>query len=283
MNLYAVENIMNFSENRKEVKNLDMFSVLHPLNNRHGIVYGEHVFDCMLRMYMYIRMYAILDESIEIMKLGNKMSVSKKSAMNEILNMPFECLMTDGMYIVNRTWMGNEIEFEVMFAVCLNKIMQHSDIYLELTKDIYYIYVMDGDSKRLMSSSGVVAKDGEISLVGENMFGFAMMKAFDFIDSNVVELKSVKMLSSPFVIEMECDERFDALLTFCVESIANAAIRVSLRKSVIMSDYDEGIIDLYLMIDIGERNKTRLRDVLLKLPKMERINSAKTEITDFAE
>lgn len=271
MNLYTVENIMDFSENRKEVKNLDMFSVLHPLNNRHAIVYKERLFDCMLRMYMYIRMYAVLDGNIGIMKLGNRMSVSRKSAMNEILDMPFECLMTDGMYIVDRTWMGNEIEFEVMYAVCLNKIMQHSDIYLESAKGIHYIYVMDGDS-RLMSGSSIVAEDGKISLTGENMFGFAMMKAFDFINSKVVEFKSARMSGSPSVIEMECNERFDALLAFCVESMANAAIKVYLRKPVIMSDYGDGIIDLYLMIDIGERNKARLRDVLLELPEVKKVS-----------
>lgn len=280
MNLYTIENIMNFSGGRKETKSLDMFSALHPLNNRHAIVYEEHVFDCMLRMYMYMRMHAVPDESVRIMKSGNKLSVSRKDAMNEILNMPFGRLMTDGMYIVDRTWMGNEIEFEVMYAVCLNKIMQHNDIYLELVKDIDCVYIMDGNSKRLMSGNGFIVKNGEIVFTGKNMFGFAMMKAFDFICSKVVELESVKVLDSPLVIRMECNRRFDALLAFCAESVANAAIGMVIWKSIVVSDNDKGTVDLYLMIDIGEENKARLRDVLLELPEVERIGSAKT---DFAE
>lgn len=280
MNLYTVENIMNFSGCRKETKSLDMFSALHPLNNRHAIVYREHVFDCMLRMYMYIRMHAIHDESIGIMKFGEKLNVSRKSAMDEVLNMPFECLMTDGMYIVDRTWMGNEIEFEVMYAVCLNKIMQHNDIYLELVKDINCVYIVNGNSKRLMSDGGFIVKNGEVTFTGKNMFGFAMMKAFDFIYGKIAKLESVKVLSNPFIIRMECSRRFDTLLAFCAESIANAAIGTSLWKSVIMSDNDKGIVDLYLMIDIGEENEERLRNVLLELPEVKRIDSAKT---DFAE
>lgn len=280
MNLYTVENIMNFSGCRKEEKSLDMFSALHPLNNRHAIVYGEHVFDCMLRMYMYMRMHAIHDESIRIMKFGEKLNVSRKSAMSEIMNMPFERLMTDGMYIVDRTWMDNEIEFEVMYAVCLNKIMQHGDIYLELVKDINCVYIMDGNSKRLMSGGGFIVKNGEVTFTGKNMFGFAMMKAFDFIVGKIAKLESVKVLSSPFIIRMECNRRFDILLAFCAESIANAAIGISLWKSVITSDNDKGIVDLYLMIDIGEENEERLRGVLLELPEVKRIDSVKT---DFAE
>lgn len=280
MNLYTVENIMNFSGCRKEEKSLDMFSALHPLNNRHPIIYGEHVFDCMLRMYMYMRMHAIHDKSIRIMKFGEKLNVSRKSAMDEVLNMPFECLMTDGMYIVDRTWMGNEIEFEVMYAVCMNNIMQHNDIYLELVKDINCVYIVNGSSKRLMSGGGFIVKNGEVAFTGKNMFGFAMMKAFDFIYGKIAKLESVKVLSNPFIIRMECNRRFDTLLAFCAESIANAAIGTSLWKSVITSDNDKGIVDLYLMIDIGEENKERLRSVLLELPEVKRIDSVKT---DFAE
>lgn len=281
MNTYTVKNINGFSKDRKEVKNLDMFSILYPLNNRHGIVYGEHVFDCMLRMYMYMRMRAIHDESIGIMKFGEKLSISRRSAMSEIMNMPFESLMTDGMYTVDRTWMGNEIEFEVMYAVCINKIMQHGDIYLELVKDINCIYIMNGSSKRLMSGKGFIVKNGEAIFTGKNMFGFAMMKAFDFIYSKVSKLESVvKRLDSPFAIRMECNESFDSLLAFCAESIANAAIGMSLWKSIVMSDNGKGIVDLYIMIDIGEENKARLCDILSKLPEVKRIGSAKT---DFAE
>lgn len=280
MNLYTVENIMNFSGCRKEEKSLDMFSALHPLSNRHPIVYGEHVFDCMLRMYMYMRMHAILNGNIRIVKFGEKLNVSRRSAMDEILNMPFECLMTDGMYIVDRTWMGNEIEFEVMYAVCLNKIMQHNDIYLELVKDINCVYIVNGNSKRLMSGNGFIVKNGEVVFTGKNMFGFAMMKAFDFIYGKIAELESVKILGSPFVIRMECNRRFDVLLAFCAESVANAAIGTSMWESVITSDNDKGIVDLYLMIDIGRKNKERLRGVLLELPEVERIDSVKT---DFAE
>lgn len=281
MNLYTVENIMSFSGCRKEEKSLDMFSALHPLNNRHPIVYGEHVFDCMLRMYMYMRMHAILNGNIRIVKFGEKLNVSRRSAMSEIMNMPFESLMTDGMYIVDRTWMGNEIEFEVMYAVCLNKIMQHNDIYLELVKDINCVYIMNGSSKRLMSGKGFIVKNGEVVFTGKNMFGFAMMKAFDFIYGKVAKLESVvKRLSRPFVIRIECNERFDSLLAFCTESIANAAIGMAIWKSIVMSDNGNGIVDLYIMIDIGEENKARLCDILSELPEVERIDSAKT---DFAE
>lgn len=264
MNLYTVDNMMTLGR-RKDIRTLDIFSILHPLNNLHGIVHEGHVFDCMLRMYMYIRMYAIPDGNIMIMKFGQRMSVSRKSAMDEILNMSFENLLTDWMYIVDKSWMGDEIEFEVMYAVCLSKIMQHSDIHFELAKDTHCIYLMDGSSKRLMSR-GNITDEG---FIGKNMFGFAMMKAFDFITGKSVRLESARMSDRPLIIRMKYDERFGALLTFCVETVADAVI--GMRRPVVASKCDDGTIDLYLMVDMNGKDKETLCDALSELTGIHKI------------
>lgn len=271
MNTYTVKNINGFSKDRKEVKNLDMFSILHPLNNRHGIVYGEHVFDCMLRMYMYIRMYAINDNEIDVIRYGAKIRCRRDYVIKSIYNMPFDILMTDGMDLIYRTWLGDEIEFEIMRAVCLYKIMQHEDVHFELTKDIYYIYVMDGDSKKLMSSNGIVRDNGEIDIVGENMFGFAMMKAFDLINGNPLEVK-LKHLYKPIHIELKCDKRFSPVISFCSEIIIESMLDVIPNKRVVVSNYDDDFVDIYITVSIGEDDRIRLGNILLELPTVKRID-----------
>lgn len=93
MNKYNVDNINCFSDNRIEVRFIDSNSILHPMNNRHGIVYREKVFDCMFRMHAYLRMMAITEESVEIMYGGRKYKVSRNEAMRNILEKSYVMLI----------------------------------------------------------------------------------------------------------------------------------------------------------------------------------------------
>ena len=115
------------------------------MNNRHGIVYRDS--DCMFRMYAYLRMMAITEGSVEIMYGGRKYSVSKNEAMRNILEKSYVMLYSECIEFIEKTWLGDDIEFEVMQAVCMYKILQHEDVIFELANNTYSTGIVRGDSQ----------------------------------------------------------------------------------------------------------------------------------------
>lgn len=268
MNRYNVDNINCFSDSRVEVRFIDSSSILHPMNNRHGIVYGETVFDCMFRMYTYLRMMAITEDSVKIMYGGRRYSVSKDEAMRNILEKSYVMLYSECIEFIEKTWLGDDIEFEVMQAVCMYKILQHEDVMFELAKNMYSIDIVKGDSKILMSNGCIVKSDKTIHIEGRNMFGFAMMKAFDFIDNRFVKIENIRKIWPAKTIVLQCEKRFESLLAVCADILTIGLLRMKCFTRSIRSDYDDGMISIYFTIDIDSRSIRKLTDILLEMPTM---------------
>lgn len=268
MNRYNVDNINCFSDSRVEVRFIDSSSILHPMNNRHGIVYGETVFDCIFRMYAYLRMMAITEDSVKIMYGGRRYSVSKDEAMRNILEKSYVMLYSECIEFIEKTWLGDDIEFEVMQAVCMYKILQHEDVMFELAKNMYSIDIVKGDSKILMSNGCIVKSDKTIHVEGRNMFGFAMMKAFDFIDNRFVKIENIRKIWPAKTIVLQCEKRFESLLAVCADILTIGLLRMKCFTRSIRSDYDNGMITVYFTIDIDGRSIRKLTDILLEMPTM---------------
>lgn len=266
MNTYNVDNINCFSDNRVEVRFIDSDSILHPMNNRHGIVYRGKIFDCMFRMYAYLRMMAITKGNVEIMHGGKKYNVSKDEAMRNILEKSYVMLYPECIEFIEKTWLGDDIEFEVMQAVCMYKILQHEDVMFELAKNEYSIDIVKGDSRVLMSRGCIVKSDKTIHVEGKNMFGFAMMKAFDFIDDRFVKIENIKKIWPAKTIVLQCEKRFESLLTVCVNILTIGLLRMNCFTRSIRSDYYDGIITIYFTIDIDNRSIKKLKNILLEMP-----------------
>lgn len=268
MNTYNVDNINCFSDWRVEVRFIDSNSILHPMNNRHGIVFRGKVFDCMFRMYAYLRMTAITEESVEIMYGGRKYKVSKDEAMRNILEKSYVMLYSECIEFIEKTWLGDDIEFEVMQAVCMYKILQHEDVMFELANNTYSIDIVKGDSKVLMSRGCIVKSDKTIHVEGKNMFGFAMMKAFDFIDSRFVKIENIRKIWPAKKITLQCEKRFESLLAICAHILTIGLLRMECFTRSIRPDYYDGIIFIYFTIDIDGRSIRKLTDILLEMPTM---------------
>lgn len=268
MNRYNVDNINCFSNNRIEVRFIDSNSILHPMNNRHGIVYGEKVFDCMFRMYAYLRMLAITEESVEIMYGGRKYSVSRDEAMRNILEKSYVMLYSECIEFIEKTWLGDDIEFEVMQAVCMYKILQHEDVMFELVNNTHSIDIVKGDSKTLMSSGCIVRSDKTIHVEGKNMFGFAMMKAFDFINDRFVKVENIRKIWPAKKIVLQCEKRFESLLTVCAKILTIGLLRMKCFARGITSDCWNEMVIIYFTINIDSRSIRKLTDILLEMPTM---------------
>lgn len=268
MNKYNVDNINSFSDNRVKVRFIDSSSILHPMNNRHGIVYKGEVFDCMFRMYAYLRMMAITKNNVRIMYGGRKYSVSRDEAMRNILEKSYVMLYSECIEFIEKTWMGDDIEFEIMQAVCMYKILQHEDVMFELANNAHSIDIVKGDSEVLMSRGCTVKSDKTIHVEGKNMFGFAMMKAFDFIDNRFVKIENIRKTWPAKTIVLECEKRFESLLTVCAKILTIGLLRMKCFTRSIKSDCWDGLITIYFTIDIDSRSIRKLTDILLEMPTM---------------
>ena len=268
MNKYNVDNINCFSNNRIEVRFIDSSSILHPMNNRHGIVYREKIFDCMFRMYAYLRMMAITEDSVEIMYGGRKYNVSRDEAMRNILEKSYVMLYSECIEFIEKTWLGDDIELEIMQAVCMYKILQHEDVMFELASNAHSIDIVKGDSEVLMSRGCIVRSDKTIHVEGKNMFGFAMMKAFDFIDNRFVKIENIRKTWPAKTIVLECEKRLESLLTVCAKILTIGLLRMKCFTRSIKSDCWDGLITIYFTIDIDSRSIRKLTDALLEMPPM---------------
>lgn len=266
MNKYNVDNINSFSDNRAKVRFIDSNSILHPMNNRHGIVYRGKVFDCMFRMYAYLRMMAITKNNVGIMYGGRKYSVSRDEAMRNILEKSYVMLYSECIEFIEKTWLGDDIEFEIMQAVCMYKILQHEDVMFELANNTHSIDIVKGDSEVLMSRGCIVKSDKTIHVEGKNMFGFAMMKAFDFIDNRFVKIENIRKTWPAKTIVLECEKRFESLLTICAKILTIGLLRMKCFTRSIKSDCWDGLITIYFTIDIDSGNIRKLTDILLEMP-----------------
>lgn len=266
MNKYNVDNINSFSDNRVNVRFIDSSSILHPMNNRHGIVYRGNVFDCMFRMYAYLRMMAIIRNNVGIMYGGRKYSASKDEAMRNILEKSYVMLYSECIEFIEKTWLGDDIEFEIMQAVCMYKILQHEDVMFELASNAHSIDIVKGDSEVLMSRGCTVRSDKTIHVEGKNMFGFAMMKAFDFINDRFVKIENIRKIWPAKKIVLECDKRFESLLTVCAKILTIGLLRMKCFTRGIISDCWNGLITIYFTIDIDSRSIKKLTDILLEMP-----------------
>lgn len=268
MNKYNADNINSFSDNRVKVRFIDSSSILHPMNNRHGIVYREKVFDCMFRMYAYLRMMAITKNKVGIMYGGRKYSVNRDKAMRNILEKSYVMLYSECIEFIEKTWLGDDIEFEIMQAVCMYKILQHEDVMFELASNAHSIDIVKGDSEVLMSRGCIVRSDKTIHVEGKNMFGFAMMKAFDFIDNRFVKIENIRKIWPAKTVVLECEKRFESLLTVCAKILTIGLLRMKCFTRSIKSDCWDGLITIYFTIDIDNRSIGKLTDVLLEMPTM---------------
>ena len=268
MNKYNADNINSFSDNRVKVRFIDSSSILHPMNNRHGIVYREKVFDCMFRMYAYLRMMAITKNKVGIMYGGRKYSVNRDKAMRNILEKSYVMLYSECIEFIEKTWLGDDIEFEIMQAVCMYKILQHEDVMFELANNAHSIDIVKGDSEVLMSRGCIVRSDKTIHVEGKNMFGFAMMKAFDFIDNRFVKIENIRKTWPAKTIVLECEKRFESLLTVCAKILTIGLLRMKCFTRSIQSDCWDGLITIYFTIDIDSRSIRKLTDALLEMPTM---------------
>ena len=268
MNKYNADNINSFSDNRVKVRFIDSSSILHPMNNRHGIVYREKVFDCMFRMYAYLRMMAITKNKVGIMYGGRKYSVNRDEAMRNILEKSYVMLYSECIEFIEKTWLGDDIEFEIMQAVCMYKILQHEDVMFELASNAHSIDIVKGDSEVLMSRGCIVRSDKTIHVEGKNMFGFAMMKAFDFIDNRFVKIENIRKIWPAKTVVLECEKRFESLLTVCAKILTIGLLRMKCFTRSIKSDCWDGLITIYFTIDIDNRSIGKLTDVLLEMPTM---------------
>lgn len=266
MNKYNVDNINSFSDNRVNVRFIDSSSILHPMNNRHGIVYRGNVFDCMFRMYAYLRMMAIIRNNVGIMYGGRKYSASKYEAMRNILEKSYVMLYSECIEFIEKTWLGDDIEFEIMQAVCMYKILQHEDVMFELASNAHSIDIVKGDSEVLMSRGCIVKSDKTIHIEGKNMFGFAMMKAFDFINDRFVKIENIRKIWPAKKIVLECDKRFESLLTVCAKILTIGLLRMKCFTRGIISDCWNGLITIYFTIDIDSGSIKKLTDILLEMP-----------------
>lgn len=266
MNKYNVDNINSFSDNRVNVRFIDSSSILHPMNNRHGIVYRGTVFDCMFRMYAYLRMMAIIRNNVGIIYGGRKYSASKDEAMRNILEKSYVMLYSECIEFIEKTWLGDDIEFEIMQAVCMYKILQHEDVMFELASNAHSIDIVKGDSEVLMSRGCTVRSDKTIHVEGKNMFGFAMMKAFDFINDRFVKIENIRKTWPAKKIVLECDKRFESLLTVCAKILTIGLLRMKCFTRGIISDCWNGLITIYFTIDIDSRSIKKLTDILLEMP-----------------
>ena len=268
MNKYNADNINSFSDNRVKVRFIDSSSILHPMNNRHGIVYREKVFDCMFRMYAYLRMMAITKNKVGIMYGGRKYSVNRDKAMRNILEKSYVMLYSECIEFIEKTWLGDDIEFEIMQAVCMYKILQHEDVMFELANNAHSIDIVKGDSEVLMSRGCIVRSDKTIHVEGKNMFGFAMMKAFDFIDNRFVKIENIRKTWPAKTIVLECEKRLESLLTVCAKILTIGLLRMKCFTRSIQSDCWDGLITIYFTIDIDSRSIRKLTDALLEMPTM---------------
>lgn len=222
----------------------------------------------MFRMYAYLRMMAITEDNVKIMYGGRRYSVSKNEAMRNILEKSYVMLYSECIEFIEKTWLGDDIEFEVMQAVCMYKILQHEDVMFELANNTYSIDIVKGDSKILMSNGCIVKSDKTIHVEGRNMFGFAMMKAFDFIDNRFVKIENVRKIWPAKTIVLQCEKRFESLLTVCANILTIGLLRMECFTRSVRSDYDDGMISIYFTIDIDGRSIRKLTDILLEMPAM---------------
>lgn len=146
------------------------------------------------------------------------------------------------------------------------KILQHEDVMFELANNTYSIDIVKGDSKVLMSNGCIVKSDKTIHVEGRNMFGFAMMKAFDFIDNRFVKIENIRKIWPAKTIVLQCEKRFESLLTVCANILTIGLLRMNCFTRSIRSDYDDGIISIYFTIDIDSRSIRKLTDILLEMP-----------------
>ena len=222
----------------------------------------------MFRMYAYLRMLAITEESVEIMYGGRKYSVNKDEAMRNILEKSYVMLYSECIEFIEKTWLGDDIEFEVMQAVCMYKILQHEDVMFELANNTYCIDIVKGDSKTLMSSGCIVNSDKTIHVEGKNMFGFAMMKAFDFINYKFVKIENIRRIWPAKKIVLQCEKRFESLLAVCVKILTIGLLRMKCFARGITSDCWDEIVIIYFTVDIDNRSIRKLTDILLEMPTM---------------
>lgn len=140
----------------------------------------------------------------------------------------------------------------------------------ELVNNAHCIDIVKGDSKVLMSNSCIVNSDKTIHIEGKNMFGFAMMKAFDFINDRFVKIENIRKIWPAKKIVLQCEKRFESLLTVCAKILTIGLLRMSMKcfTRSIMSDCWDGVIIIYFTIDIDNRSIRKLTDILLEMPTM---------------
>lgn len=233
MNIYNVENINDFESRRKKVRFIDMYHITHPLSN-HGVVIDGICFYTALHAYMYLHKSTVRHDRKNLLE---SYPYIYDCWMEDIIRECNSCVVSE--------WIDNDTEFYIAYTVSILRIMQHKDILYDMKMNDERIDIYRGINNML--GSGSVVEDGVTgnirSIVGLNVFGFAMMRAYRLVHE--YEKANLKSSETPVHVELVCERKYSHILRVFVEAVAS--VMTGSNVVVTWSDVsDFSIVSLYV-------------------------------------